>query len=122
MQENNSVKQRKYGFELTWAENQNYQGKILVFKTKGAKTDMVFQKQKAKTWFVNMGEFKVRWIDTKDGRVYEKILKEGEVFDVKPLVPVQLEALVAESTVIEAGTMADDEDLFTVIPSTHIGA
>ena len=121
MSKNDSVKQKKYGFEILWADNSNYQGKILVFKAKGAKTDMFCQQTKTKTWFVNGGEFKVRWIDTKDGRVYEQPLKEGEVFNVKPLVPVQLEALAPESTVIEAGSYAEDDDILVILPSNNVG-
>ena len=56
-----------WGFELVFANNDKYCGKLLVFERAGAKTSLVFHKEKAKSWFVNAGKFKVKFIDVATG-------------------------------------------------------
>lgn len=112
-----------WGFEIVWANNEKYSGKLLVFDKVGAKTSLVFHKEKYKSWFVNAGKFKIRWIDVNTGESKEAILDEGKTVDFGALGPHQLEALVANSIIFEVGTADYVEDRFRLAPGdTQISA
>jgi len=110
------VVQKGWGYEMIWATNDKYCGKIMVFNREGAKFSMHFHKDKEETWFVNSGHFKVRYIDTKDAMVYEKELKEGEVWHNPPLQPHQLICLSKEGSITEVSTPDSVEDNYRVGP------
>ena len=105
-----------WGYELIWATNDKYCGKIMVFEKIGSKFSMHFHKEKDETWFVNNGKFIVRWIDTKDATIFEKELKEGDTWHNPPLQPHQLEALEPMSSVTEVSTPDSVEDNYRLIP------
>jgi mannose-6-phosphate isomerase-like protein (cupin superfamily) len=105
-----------WGFEIVWANNDKYSGKLLVFDRVGAKTSMVFHKDKAKSWFVNAGKFKITFIDVTTGDVKEAVVEEGKTIDFGPLGPHQVEALVAGSIIFEVGTADYVEDRFRLAP------
>lgn len=110
------VVQKGWGYELIWATNDKYCGKIMVFNKEGAMTSMHFHKEKDETWFVNSGKFKVRYIDTKDSMLYEKELNEGDTWYNPPLMPHQLIALQAESSITEVSTPDSVEDNYRIGP------
>jgi hypothetical protein len=105
-----------WGFEVLWANNDKFSGKLLVFPKAGAKTSMVFHKEKRKSWFVNAGRFKLIFVDTQSGEVKEAILEEGKTVDLAELGPHQLECLVANSVIFEVGTTDFIEDRFRLSP------
>ena len=105
-----------WGFELVFANNDKYCGKLLVFERAGAKTSLVFHKEKAKSWFVNAGKFKVKFIDVTNGEVKEAVLEEGQTADFGQLGPHQVESLVANSVIFEVGTGDYVEDRFRLAP------
>lgn len=105
-----------WGFELVWANNDKYCGKLLVFDRVGAKTSLVFHKEKAKSWFINAGKFKITFIDVATGEIKEAILDEGKTVDFGALGPHQVEALVADSIIFEVGTSDYVEDRFRLAP------
>jgi mannose-6-phosphate isomerase-like protein (cupin superfamily) len=108
--------EKGWGYELIWATNEKYCGKIMVFEKVGSKFSMHFHKEKDETWFVNNGKFKVRWIDTKEAKLFEKELKEGDTWRNPPLQPHQLEALEPMSSITEVSTPDSVEDNFRIIP------
>lgn len=105
-----------WGYEIIWATNDKYCGKIMVFTQAGAKFSMHFHREKEETWFVNAGKFIVRWIDTTTAQINQTILEEGAVWHNKPLVPHQLEALLPDSMIFEVSTPDSIEDNFRVFP------
>ena len=105
-----------WGFEIVFANNDKYCGKLLVFDRVGAKTSMVFHKEKGKTWFINAGKFKITYIDVASGEVKEAVLEEGKTVDFGPLGPHQVEALEASSIIFEVGTGDYVEDRFRLAP------
>lgn len=105
-----------WGFEIVWASNDRYCGKLLVFEKKGSKTSMVFHKQKAKSWFVNAGRFKITFIDVTTGETKEAILNEGQTADFGELGPHQVEALAPNSIIFEVGTPDFVDDRFRLAP------
>jgi hypothetical protein len=105
-----------WGFELVFANNDKYCGKLLVFERVGAKTSLVFHKEKAKSWFVNAGKFKVSYIDVSTGEMKQSEISEGQTADFGQLGPHQVEALVANSVIFEVGTGDYVEDRFRLAP------
>jgi quercetin dioxygenase-like cupin family protein len=108
--------EKGWGYEVIWATNDKYCGKIMCFTTPGAKFSMHFHSVKEETWFVNAGQFLVRWIDTATAELHEKILKEGDTWHNPPLQPHQLQALVANSMIFEVSTADSVEDNYRVGP------
>ena len=117
----NNVKETNYGYDIIWTETESYCGMLLVFNDPGCKMPMHFHKETTKSWFINNGTFRVRWIDTADGQLYEKEIKEGSVFHVPPCMPVSLESLIAGGSVSQVSNQNPKDDVFNVIPPTNIG-
>ena len=115
-----NIKETTYGYEICWATTENYSGKILIFN-RPIKTDLAFHKERQKSWFINSGDFRIRWIDTADGKLYEKQVKEGSEFHVDPLTPVSIESLTSDGSIAEVSTPEKDNDTCCVIPSQNIG-
>ena len=105
-----------WGMEIIWATNDQYCGKIMLFDKKGAKFSMHFHKEKDETWFVNSGQFILRYIDTTTATTREVILKEGDVWHNPPLQPHQLEALQPNSMIFEVSTPDSVEDNYRIAP------
>ena len=105
-----------WGFEIVFANNDKYCGKLLVFEKAGAKTSLVFHKEKVKSWFVNAGRFKVRFIDINTGEIKEAVLEEGQTADFAQLSPHQVEALADGSVLFEVGMPDYIEDRFRLAP------
>lgn len=112
----NGVVPKGWGYELIWATNDKYCGKIMYFEKSNAKFSMHFHREKDETWFVNTGRFKVRWIDTSNAVLYEKELKEGDVWHNPPLQPHQLICLQEGSSITEVSTADSVEDNYRVAP------
>lgn len=105
-----------WGFELVWANNEKYSAKLLVFERAGAKTSLVFHKEKSKSWFVNAGSFRLTFIDVATGETKQAVLEEGKTVDFGALGPHQLEALTPNSIIFEVGTADYVEDRFRLAP------
>ena len=86
----NGVVQKGWGYELIWATNDKYCGKIMVFEKAGNKFSMHFHREKDETWFVNNGKFIVRWVNTNDATHHEQELCEGQTWHNPPLQPHQV--------------------------------
>ena len=105
-----------WGFEIVWANNDKYSGKLIVFEKAGNKTSLLFHRDKKKSWFVNAGRFKMRFVDVNTGELKEAILEEGKTADIGELTPHQLEALVDNSIIFEVATTDNVEDRFRLSP------
>jgi mannose-6-phosphate isomerase-like protein (cupin superfamily) len=104
-----------WGYEIIWATNDKYCGKILVFEREGAKFSMHFHKEKDETWFVNAGQFKLIYCDTRNATYHEKILNEGDVWRNPPMMPHQLIAMKPNSMIFEVSTSDSVEDNYRII-------
>jgi mannose-6-phosphate isomerase-like protein (cupin superfamily) len=105
-----------WGYEIIWATNDKYCGKIMVFERVGAKFSMHFHKEKDETWFVNAGSFKLIFCDTTTATYHEKILNEGDTWRNQPMVPHQLIALQPNSMIFEVSTPDSVEDNYRIAP------
>lgn len=108
--------QKGWGYEIIWATNDQYCGKIMVFEKVGSKFSMHFHKDKDESWFINSGKFLLRWIDTTTCQLNERILNEGDTWRNPPLQPHQLEAMVAGSMIFEVSTADSVEDNYRIAP------
>ena len=115
---NKGYVEKAWGYELIWATNDLYCGKLMVFAKPGAKSSMHFHKNKDETWFVNAGQFMLRYIDTKTGEQKEMLIKEGDTWNNPPLQPHQLEALQPNSIIFEVSTADDTDDTYRLTTST----
>lgn len=105
-----------WGFELVWANNEKYCGKILVFERVGAKTSLVFHREKRKSWFVNEGKIRVTWTDVGTGELKQAELEAGKTADFAEMSPHQVEALEPNTVIFEVGTTDIIEDRFRLQP------
>ena len=104
-----------WGYEVIWATNDKYCGKIMVFEKVGSKFSMHFHKEKDETWFINNGRFLLRWIDTTDASLNEQELKSGDVWHNPPLQPHQLVCMEAGSSITEVSTPDSVEDNYRIV-------
>ena len=107
---------RGWGFEILWANNDKYSGKLLVFERENAQTSMMFHKDRKKTWFVNEGRFRLNYCDTKTAEYKEVVLETGAAFEIDVMIPHQLESLQANSIIFEVGTADTGEDRYRIKP------
>jgi mannose-6-phosphate isomerase-like protein (cupin superfamily) len=108
--------QKGWGYEVIWATNADYCGKILCFNKVGNRTSLHFHKEKSKSWFINSGQFKLKFIDVQTTELKEVILKEGDTFNMMPLVPHQLESMADNSMIFEVSTKDTVEDNYKIAP------
>ena len=101
-----------WGKEIEIINNEEYCGKILVFK-KGLKFSMHYHILKQETWYVNKGRFKFWWIDTEKGDKLMRFLELGEVVTIPRGLPHQLEAL-EDGEIFEISTQHFDSDSYRV--------
>ena len=106
--------EKGWGHELIWATNDQYCGKMMHFNT-GARFSMHFHREKEETWYVQSGQFVVRWIDTKTAEQHEQELEQGDTWHNPPCMPHQLICL-QEGTVVEVSTPDSVEDNYRVQP------
>jgi hypothetical protein len=116
----NNVVKTEYGYEIIWTETDDYAGKLLVFETSFT-TPINFFKNKNRSWFINNGNFRVRWIDTTDGKLYQQDCAEGSTFFAPALMPVSLQSLGSSGSISEVSNNPQDEAMYTLIPADNIG-
>jgi uncharacterized RmlC-like cupin family protein len=104
-----------WGHEQIIVSNLHYCLKFLVFEKEGAQCSMHFHKNKDESWFLNEGNFKLRWIDTQNATLLEKELKPGDTWRNSPLMPHQLECLSDFGSVTEVSTADDPNDNYRII-------
>ena len=103
---------KKWGSEVIIHNDSNYCGKLLKFNA-GAKFSMHFHMIKIETWYVNKGEFLLKYIDTKTATQYEKKLTEGTIIEIERGDPHQLIALT-DAEIFEVSTEHFDYDSYRI--------
>jgi len=106
--------EKGWGYELIFATNDKYCGKVLSFKT-GAKFSMHFHAVKDESWYVMSGKFTIKVIDTATAAEAEYELLPGSVWRNTPLLPHQL-ICHEEGMIIEVSTPDSVEDNYRVSP------
>jgi mannose-6-phosphate isomerase-like protein (cupin superfamily) len=101
-----------WGHELIIVNNEEYCGKILVFK-RGCKFSMHYHIKKKETWYVNEGQLIFSWIDTETAERNSELLEEGDVVTIPRGMPHQLEAL-KDGNIFEISTQHFDSDSYRI--------
>lgn len=114
------IKQKPWGHEIWFAHTEKYAGKILHVK-KGHRLSLQYHEQKMETQFVYKGKLKLtygKWSRLKNAipdseqkkisNLQEKILNQGEKFDIEPLTLHRIEAL-EDSEIFEVSTPELDD-------------
>jgi len=108
----NRIVPKKWGKEIIVHNDNEYCGKLLVFN-ESAKFSMHFHMLKKETWYVQEGEFLLKYIDTKDATIHEKELTCGMVVEINRGQPHQLIAKTA-GIIFEVSTQHFDNDSYRV--------
>lgn len=108
--------EKGWGFEVVWSNNEKYCAKLLVFNRAGAKTSLVFHKERKKSWFVNTGKFKITFLDIATGETKYAMLEEGKTADFGELSPHQVECITDSGIIFEVSTPDFVEDRFRLQP------
>jgi len=116
----NNVVKTEFGYEITWSKTDNYTSKIIVFESP-KKTSMHYRDLTDRSWFVNSGNFRFRWIDTKDGKIYQQDCAEGSTFHAPKKMPISYECVASNGSLSETSTTTVEDDIRVIIPAENIG-
>jgi len=100
------IKLKPWGREIWFAQTDKYAGKILEI-TKGHRYSLQYHEKKQETQYVVAGRAKLTYGTEKDS-LQEKILNEGDKFDVLPYTIHRLEAL-EDTKIFEVSTPELDD-------------
>ncbi len=112
-----NIIEKEWGNEEIIVNNKDYCMKFLNFK-KDKKFSMHFHSKKKETWYVDSGEFILKWIDTKNAKINEKNIKKNDIIHLNILTIHQLICL-EEGRIIEVSTEDDINDNFRVFPGDN---
>lgn len=103
---------KDWGYELIFADETEYAGKLLVFPKKDSNFSYHFHKTKKETWFVQSGEFKLVSSSPFKDENYRRVLdlKENDCITIEPGLVHQLVSVEDNSTIIEVSTFDDEFD------------
>ena len=99
-------KQFVWGFEMLWADTQQYSAHMIVIKD-NEKTPYIYHKKRDKTIFVLHGPVML----VEEGK--NRMLNEGEKYHIAPMIMHRFVAIKGAVTILEVGTPIED-DIVTV--------
>lgn len=114
----NNLKDKSIHLKKAWGEevilhnDSDYCGKLLRFN-KGARFSMHFHMMKVETFYVNIGEFELTYIDTKTATAHIIKIKEGDIIEIGQGDPHQLYSLTG-GEIFEMSTQHFDDDSYRV--------
>ena len=103
-----------WGSEEIWVTNDKYCSKFMHFDA-GSRFSMHFHREKEETWYVMSGKFMIKYIQTTDAKMFEKIAEKGDIFHNSPLTPHQVICL-EKGTILEVSTPDSVEDNYRIAP------
>jgi len=114
------IHEKAWGHELWIVNDEEYCGKLLVFK-KDKKFSMHYHLVKKESWYVANGQFEYYWINTETAETRMTLLNEGDVVDLERGQPHQLKALTEGATIFEVSTKHYEEDSYRVVKGDSQG-
>jgi len=111
VREKHAIK-KAWGAELIIHNSDSYCGKLLIFE-QGAKFSMHFHHIKKETWYVSEGNFKLKYIDTKDATEHEVELESGTIIEIDRCSPHQLSTETG-GIIFEVSTPHYDDDSYRI--------
>ena len=94
--------QKSWGFELVWADQDDYSGQVLIIK-QGEATPFIYHKTRNKTIFVLQGIVNLEL----ENRT--KLLNEGEQYNIPAKIMHKIVAIKGDATILEAGSKLVDD-------------
>ena len=94
--------EKPWGWELVWAENDQYAGKLLFVKTGGA-LSLQFHRRKDEAWYVLQGKLEVQLGEPGQAVLNREVVGEGACFHFPPGT-VHRARGVEDALVIEVST------------------
>lgn len=99
-------KEKPWGYEIWFAQNEHYAGKVLFIK-KGHRYSLQYHEKKQESQFIYSGKAKLTF-GKDENNLAEKILEPGDKFDVLPYVIHRVEGL-EDTTIFEVSTPELDD-------------
>lgn len=101
-----SRKEKPWGYEIWFAQNEDYAGKVLFIK-KGHRYSLQYHEKKRESQYIYCGQAKLTF-GTEQNNLKEMILQAGDKFDVLPYLIHRVEAL-EDTTIFEVSTPELDD-------------
>jgi mannose-6-phosphate isomerase-like protein (cupin superfamily) len=94
--------EKPWGYELVWAESEQYVGKILFVKA-GESLSLQFHRVKDESWLVQEGRAKLELGSVGDAVLKEEVIAAGATFRFRPGTVHRVTAL-EDTTIVEVST------------------
>jgi mannose-6-phosphate isomerase len=94
--------EKPWGWELIWADADNYIGKIL-FVRSGHSLSLQFHRQKDESWYVESGRAELELGDAGQGALNAEVITAGACFHFPPGTVHRVTAL-EDTTILEVST------------------
>ena len=98
---------KPWGWELVWAETDQYVGKVLFVKA-GESLSLQFHRVKDESWYVYAGRAKIELGDTGEGALKEEVVSAPAFFRFQPGTVHRVSA-IEDTTIIEVSTAQLDD-------------
>jgi mannose-6-phosphate isomerase len=99
--ENAARVEKPWGYELVYARNELYVGKVLFVK-KGQRLSLQYHREKDETIYIFQGKIDLQ-VGEKEGELAAIIMEEGDAMRLKPNTLHRMKALV-DTFILEAST------------------
>jgi mannose-6-phosphate isomerase len=93
---------KPWGYELIWAEADDYVGKVLFVKA-GESLSLQFHNQKDESWLVQSGRAKLELGSAGDAMLNQEVIAAGAAFRFRPGTVHRVTA-IEDTTIIEVST------------------
>jgi mannose-6-phosphate isomerase len=98
---------KPWGYELIWAETDDYVGKVLFVKA-GESLSLQFHRVKDESWLVQQGRAKLELGSAGDAMLKEEVIAAGATFRFRPGTVHRVTAL-EDTTIVEVSTAHLDD-------------
>ena len=99
--------EKPWGYELIWAESEQYVGKVLFVKA-GESLSLQFHRIKDESWLVQEGRAKLELGSAGDAVLKEEVIASGATFRFRPGTVHRVTAL-EDTTILEVSTAHLDD-------------
>ena len=99
--------EKPWGYELIWAETDDYVGKVLFVKA-GESLSLQFHRVKDESWLVQQGRAKLELGSAGDAMLAQEVIGAGATFRFRPGTVHRITAL-EDTTIVEVSTSHLDD-------------
>ena len=99
--------EKPWGYELIWAETDQYVGKVLFIKA-GESLSLQFHRVKDESWLVQQGRARLELGSAGDAMLKEEVIAAGATFRFRPGTVHRITA-IDDTTIVEVSTPQLDD-------------